>query len=74
MYVKCIMPRTLIKALRVQVTGVMYAVSAKAYAHQGEPNQVKRILAEMRQSSVDILPRVWGSLVHALVNAGQLEG
>ena len=52
----------------------MYAVSAKAYAHQGEPNQRKRILPEMRQSSVDILPQVWGSLVHALVNAGQLEG
>jgi pentatricopeptide repeat protein len=52
----------------------MCAISAKAYAHQGEPDQVKRILAEMRQNSLETKPQVWGSLVHALVNAGQLDG
>ncbi len=65
---------TLIKALRAQVTGRMFAVSAKAYAYQEEPDQVKRILAEMRQNSLEINPQAWGSLVYALVNAGQLEG
>ncbi len=52
----------------------MFAVSAKAYAYQGEPDQVKRILAEMRQNSLEIKAPVWGSLLYALVNAGQLEG
>ena len=52
----------------------MWSVSAKAYASQGEPDQVKRILSEMRETSLEIKPQVWGSLVYALVNAGQLEG
>jgi len=28
----------------------------------------------MRETSLEIKPQVWGSLVYALVNAGQLEG
>ncbi|DBB08103.1 TPA: hypothetical protein ACH3X3_008300 [Trebouxia sp. C0006] len=61
-------------ALGRKVTNVMCAVSAKAYASQGQPDQVKRILAEMRHNSLEITPNIWGTLVSALVNAGQLEG
>ena len=53
---------------------MMWSVSAKAYASQGEPDQVKRILSEMRKNSLEIQPQDWASLVYALVNAGQLEG
>ena len=71
---KCNMPCMLIKACCAQVTNVMCVVSAKAYASRGQPDQVKRILAEMRHNSLEITPNIWGTLVSALVNAGQLEG
>ncbi len=52
----------------------MLSISAKAYASQAEPDQVKRILLEMRKNSIEIRTQDWSSLVYALVNAGQLEG
>ena len=52
----------------------LWHICAKAYAYQGEPDQIKRIIAEMRQQSYEIGSRMWSSLVYALVNAGQLEG
>ncbi len=36
----------------------MYEASAKAHAYQGAPDQVKRIVADMRQNSLEIKARL----------------